>query len=166
MQEVSTKPLTVLAPLICARTDFYSRNPSKHVYRGDYEDSTGNLKRHANSCEPANTAESEAITAFANGATYSPARLRFLLAMWCASRHRPFAIVEDPEFKAILHMLYGRVNVPSRVTVSRDVQHIVDETMTRLIERFEVRYILILTLRRNDILTVHNRTTRARYTCA
>ena len=66
--------------------------------------------------------------------------------MWCASRHRPFAIVEDPEFKAILHMLYGRVNVPSRVTVSRDVQHIVDETMTRLIDRFEVRCIVVFTL--------------------
>ena len=40
-------------------------------------------------------------------------------------------------------MLYGKVNVPSRVTVSRDVQNIVDETTARLIDRFEVRAIAI-----------------------
>ncbi|RPD53482.1 hypothetical protein L226DRAFT_466872, partial [Lentinus tigrinus ALCF2SS1-7] len=41
------------------------RYPSKHVDRSDYEDSTGNLKRHADSCDPDETPESESITAFA-----------------------------------------------------------------------------------------------------
>ncbi|PIL32862.1 hypothetical protein GSI_04980 [Ganoderma sinense ZZ0214-1] len=113
------------------------RFPSKHVDRADYEDSTGNLKRHVDVCDPDPTPESESITAFANGATYSPARMRFLLAMWCASRHRPFKVVEDPEFRAMLGMLYGKVQIPSRVTVSRDVQLILDETMARLMDRFE-----------------------------
>ncbi|RPD54706.1 hypothetical protein L226DRAFT_470113, partial [Lentinus tigrinus ALCF2SS1-7] len=111
--------------------------PSKHVDRADYEDSTGNLKRHADLCDPDDTPEAEAITAFAHGSTYLPARLRFLLAMWCAARHRPFAVVDDPEFKTILRMLYGKVELPSRVTVSRDVQRIVEETKTSLMKRFE-----------------------------
>ncbi|RDX41722.1 hypothetical protein OH76DRAFT_1303222, partial [Lentinus brumalis] len=89
------------------------RYPSKHIDRADYEDSTGNLKRHVDLCDPDETPESEAISAFAHGATYSPARLRFLIAMWCAARHRPFAIVDDPEFQEMLRMLYGKVKLPS-----------------------------------------------------
>lgn len=59
---------------------------------------------------------------FASGTTYSPARLRYYLALWCARRHRPFVIVDDEEFRALLHMLYGRVEIPSRVTVGRDIK--------------------------------------------
>ena len=55
----------------------FCRYPSKHIDRADYEDSTGNLKRHADACDPEDTPEAETITAFAHGATYSPARLRF-----------------------------------------------------------------------------------------
>nr|VWO98345.1 PPM-type phosphatase domain-containing protein [Ganoderma boninense] len=113
------------------------RFPSKHVDRSDYEDSTGNLKRHVDICDPEPTPESKTITVFANGATYSPTRMCFLLAMWCVSRHRPFKVVEDPEFCAMLGMLYGKVHIPSQVTVFQDVQLILDETMARLIDRFE-----------------------------
>ncbi|RPD53481.1 hypothetical protein L226DRAFT_443646, partial [Lentinus tigrinus ALCF2SS1-7] len=59
------------------------------------------------------------------------------LAMWCSTRHRPFAAVEDPEFREILRMLYAKVEVPSRFTVSRDIQTILDETTARLLQRFE-----------------------------
>lgn len=128
------------APYIRGRaSNAVSSSPSKHVDRADYEDSTGNLKRHVDACDPNPTPESESITAFANNATYSPAPMRFLLEMWCASRHRPFKVVEDPEFRAMLGMLYGKVQIPSRVTVSRDVQLILDETMARLVDHFEVR---------------------------
>lgn len=50
--------------------------------------------------------------------------MRYLLALWIARRHRPFAIVEDPELLAIFEMLYAKVETPSRSTVSRDVREI------------------------------------------
>lgn len=114
------------------------RHPGTWVDRSDYEDSTGNLGRHILKCEPPKTPESEAITAFAAGSTYSAARVRYYLALWCARHHRPFTAVEDAEFRALLKMLYGRVEVPSRVTVSRDVQLIVKHCKTLVIALFEV----------------------------
>ena len=59
--------------------------------------------------------------------------------MWCASRHRPFAIVEDPELREIMRMLYAKVQVPSRGSVARDIQLVMNETRARLVRRFEVR---------------------------
>jgi hypothetical protein len=50
--------------------------------------------------------------------------MRYLIAMWCARRHRPFNIVEDDELNEIFHMLYARVEVPHPTTVSRDVKEI------------------------------------------
>lgn len=83
----------------------------------------------------------ELITAYAHGVAYSPARLRVMLALWCARRHRPYAIVDDPEFHGILQMLYAKVELPSRHTVSRDVQTIFERTRGRLISLFHVRYV-------------------------
>ena len=104
----------------------------------EFQESTGNLSRHVKSCDPDDTPETEMITTYASGVTYSFARLRFLLAMWSARRHRPFAIVEDPEFREILAMLYPRVQLPSRVTVSRDVRNIFDNTKERAIKMLKV----------------------------
>ena len=114
------------------------RYPSRHVDRSDYEDSTGNLRRHVLACDPEETPENEMITSYAQGVTYSAPRVRFLLAMWCARRHRPFAIVDDPEFRELLGMLYARVQIPSRHTVSRDVQTIMDDTRARVLQHFKV----------------------------
>lgn len=47
--------------------------------------------------------------------------MRYLAALWCARRHRPYAIVEDPELVAIFQMLYSKVELPSRFSISRDV---------------------------------------------
>ncbi|OJT11245.1 hypothetical protein TRAPUB_12245 [Trametes pubescens] len=98
------------------------RHPSKHVDRSDYENSTGNLGRHILGCDPDDTPQVEQITVYAQGSTYSAARVRLYCAMWCARRHRPYIIVEDPEFRAMLRMLYGKVEIPKRMTVGRDVQ--------------------------------------------
>ena len=78
------------------------------------------------------------ITSYAQGVTYSAPRVRFLLAMWCASRHRPFALVDDPEFRELLSMLYPRVEIPSRHTVSRDVQTIMEDSRARVLQHFKV----------------------------
>jgi hypothetical protein len=46
------------------------------------------------------------------------------LALWVARRHRPFAIVEDPKLVDIFMDLNNKVEVPSCITVSRDVKEI------------------------------------------
>lgn len=97
-------------------------HPSMSILRARYEDSTTNLMRHVKNCDPLKP--SKQIVAYANGTTYSPARFRYLIAMWCARRHQPFIIVEDPELVEIFQMLYCRVNIPSHVMVSRDIQEI------------------------------------------
>ena len=104
----------------------------------EYQDSTGNLSRHVKGCDPEETAETEMISAYASGATYSPGRLRFLVAMWCARRHRPFAIVDDPEFQEIARMLYSKAKIPSHWTVSRDVQAIFNSTKPRVRDHLKV----------------------------
>ncbi|KAL1949782.1 hypothetical protein VTO73DRAFT_8663 [Trametes versicolor] len=109
------------------------KHPLKHVDRADYEDSTGNLSRHVQGCEPDKTAQTEMISAYGQGSQYSYPRVRFCIAMWCARRHRPFSIIEDPELLHLLKMLYGRVELPKRLTVSRDVQFIHATAKIRLI---------------------------------
>jgi hypothetical protein len=101
-----------------------SRSPSISLVRDRYEDSTANLNRHVKQCNPDETPSSQQMTAFTNGTTYAPARFRYLLAMWCARRHRPFNIVKDDELIEIFRMLYDRVDVPHPITVSRDVKEI------------------------------------------
>ena len=96
------------------------------------------MLRHVRTCEPPDTPETQTLTAFAAGASYSKAKLRFLLALWCACRHRPFSIVEDPEFRKVIRMLYARAEVPSRIAVSRDIQHLLDHSRAQLIARFAV----------------------------
>ncbi|KAI1791362.1 hypothetical protein LXA43DRAFT_860282, partial [Ganoderma leucocontextum] len=100
------------------------KHPSKHVDRMEYQESTGNLSRHVKTCDPDDTPETEMITAYANGAQYSAGRMRYLIMMWVARRHRSFQIVEDPEFWEIVRMLYAKAQLPSRVTVSRDIQDV------------------------------------------
>ena len=77
----------------------------------EFQESTGNLSRHVKSCDPDDVPEVEMITTYASGVTYSLARLRFLIAMWVTRRHHPFLIVEDPEFREILRMLYPKVQL-------------------------------------------------------
>ena len=105
----------------------------------EYQDSTGNLARHARACDPEDTPETEIITAYASGAQYSPGRMRFLVAMWVARRHRPFQIVEDAEFREIVCMLYQKAQLPSRWTVSQDVQHLHGLSKKNVIKLFKVR---------------------------
>ncbi|KAI1787163.1 hypothetical protein LXA43DRAFT_866889, partial [Ganoderma leucocontextum] len=113
------------------------KHPSKHVDRMEYQESTGNLSRHVKVCDPEETAETEMITAYASGAQYSPGRMRYLIMMWVARHHRSFQIVEDAEFREIVRMLYGKAQLPSRMTVSRDVQDIHDLCKENVIKLFE-----------------------------
>ena len=102
----------------------YASHPSIYLDHIAHEDSTSNLLRHVRTCEPPETPESETLAVFASGATYSKAKYRYLLALWCARRHRPFSIVEDPEFCRIVHMLYMHAETPSCISVLCDIQHL------------------------------------------
>ncbi|KAI1784601.1 hypothetical protein LXA43DRAFT_873262, partial [Ganoderma leucocontextum] len=114
------------------------RNPSKHVDRSPSDESTGNLNWHINLCLPTPTTETQMITEYAQGVNYSYSHVRFLLAMWIACRPRPFMIVKDPEFKELLRMLYGCVEIPSRVTVSYDMKAIFDDSRGRVMQKLQV----------------------------
>ena len=46
--------------------------------------------------------------------------------------------VEDPEFKELLHMLYARVEIPSRVTVARDLKDIFDSSREKVKAKLQV----------------------------
>ncbi|KAF8496361.1 hypothetical protein JB92DRAFT_2746923 [Gautieria morchelliformis] len=102
------------------------RNPSKSITRNRTDESTSNLQRHVNECSPVKSSETHVLAAYANGTTYSSARMCFLLAKWCAHNHRPCAIIEDEELIQIFKMLYGRVDILSRMTLSQDIHEVFD----------------------------------------
>src|SRR5271154_728823 len=103
-------------------TRFWCRNPSEKVTRIRHNESTSNLIRHADTCDPKGSASSRAMSNFIHGTTYNPGRFRLGLTIWIACRHRPFTIVNDPEFIELLTSLNDKVAIPSARTVSRDVQ--------------------------------------------
>ena len=102
------------------------KNPSIKVTRARHDESTSNLNRHADSCNPnvATTATMCSISYYANGTSYNPRHFRLKMSLWIAKRARPFAIVEDPEFIELLTILNDKVVTPSCSTVSRDIQEI------------------------------------------
>lgn len=61
--------------------------------------------------------------------------------MWCARRHRPFRLIEDPELCEILHMLYDKVDIPSWWTISRDIHLLHVDARTRVVIYLLVRFL-------------------------
>lgn len=84
------------------------------------------------------SAETQKISEYAQGINYSYAWLWFLLAMWIARRHCPFTIVEDPEFREILWMLYVHVEIPSHVTVSHDLKDVFNDSREQVKHKLQV----------------------------
>jgi hypothetical protein len=121
--------------------DLY-RNPSVIVTRVRHDESTSNLVRHSDRCTPSSTTAASSITSFAHGSTYSYPKFRVKLALWIARRHRPFSIVEDDELIDIFMDLNNKVEVPSRVTISRDVKEIFQISRTKVAEILQVSQLL------------------------
>ena len=121
--------------------DLY-RNPSVIVTRVRHDESTSNLVRHSDRCTPSSTTAASSITSFAHGSTYSYPKFHVKLALWVARRHRPFSIVEDDELIDIFMDLNNKVEVPSRVTVSRDVKEIFQISRTKVAEILQVIQLL------------------------
>jgi hypothetical protein len=97
--------------------------------------------RHAENCDPSKLSASRSIATFAHGSTYNPGKFRLTTAIWIARRHRPFNIVEDPEFIELLTSLNNKVNIPSRFTVSRDIEEIFQATRKCLAAKLQVCFI-------------------------
>jgi hypothetical protein len=117
----------------------HHRSPSIKVTRVRHDDSTSNLVRHVKSCDGGMLGlGSSAISAFAQGSTYTPHKFRMKLALWVARRHWPFAIVEDEELVDIFTDLNNKVEVPSRFTVSRDVKEIFTMSRVKVSEMLKV----------------------------
>jgi hypothetical protein len=102
----------------------YSRcGEGKVRHSGD--SSTGNLNKHVKACFPdADLKPQQTMmqTTFANGSTYTREKARSLLAIWVTRCRRPFSIVEDEEFVTFARMLNGRVELPSRASITRDIK--------------------------------------------
>jgi hypothetical protein len=79
------------------------------------------------------------MEAFASGTKYNKATHRLKLALWVARRHRPFAIVQDPELLEIFRDLNSRVETPSESTVSRDVKEIFALSRANVAKILQVR---------------------------
>jgi hypothetical protein len=94
------------------------------INRARHDDSTSNLVRHVDGCQPASSSSTRAMAAFASGSSYNPTKHRVKLAIWIARRSRPFAIAEDDELRDIFHDLNNRVEHPSAISVSRDIKEI------------------------------------------
>ncbi|KAI1787810.1 hypothetical protein LXA43DRAFT_895699 [Ganoderma leucocontextum] len=98
-----------------------------------HEDSMSNLLHHVHTCDLPEIPEVEAITAFTSGAMYSRAKFQYLFTLWCAHRHCPFSVVEDPEFWQIVQMLYACAETPSRISILYDIQHLLKHAHMQLI---------------------------------
>ena len=75
-------------------TNFF-RNPSFSIQRKWSDESTGNMNHHIAKCDGKDIPESQKITTYTHGATYTKARLRYLLVIWTTQYHRPYDIIED-----------------------------------------------------------------------
>src|SRR4051794_3182393 len=73
-----------------------------------------------------------------NISRYTPARHRALIAMRCASSHRPFRSVADLFYLQEIEMLRPGTVLPSPLTVSRDVNAIYQYGSLKVKEFFEV----------------------------
>jgi len=118
------------------------RNPSVIVTRVRHDESTSNLVRHSDRCAPGATTTTSSIASFAYGSTYSYPKFRVKLVLWVARRHRPFSIVEDEELIDIFMDLNNKVEVPSRMTVSRDVKEIFQISRSKVAEILQVGHLL------------------------
>lgn len=124
---------------IIAQVSCLSSHPSIVIARARTDESTSNLNRHVKACAPVSSAQSKALASYVHGHGYSHARHRVGLALWCARRARPYAAVEDPELVMLFKDCYAGVEMPSRVTVSRDVQEIHRITKEHLKRELVVR---------------------------
>ncbi|KIJ27719.1 hypothetical protein M422DRAFT_190637, partial [Sphaerobolus stellatus SS14] len=73
---------------------------------------------------------------FVSGHGYTCEGFRFGVGKWIAKRCRPYTIIDDVELQDLFHMLYAHVEIPSRMSVQRDIHLMMDLTGKCLIKAF------------------------------
>lgn len=72
------------------------------------------------------------------GSSYNPTKHRVKIALWIATRRRPFLLVEDDELLDIFHDLNSACVTPNRQMVSKDIREMHGRVEETLIEEFKV----------------------------
>ncbi|KIJ52069.1 hypothetical protein M422DRAFT_157043, partial [Sphaerobolus stellatus SS14] len=93
---------------------------------------------HRATCKPALSAESGAMTKFVSGHGYTHEGFSFGVGKWIAKCCRPYTIIDDVELQDLFRMLYACVEIPSRMSIQRDICLMMDLTGECLIEAFAV----------------------------
>lgn len=101
-----------------------------------HDESTSNLVRHTANCK--SRTNSLSMESFARGSVYNPHSFRFSVLIWIVCHHRPFHIVEDPKFVELLRSLNANVSIPSRSTLSRDIQEVFDISRQKVASALQV----------------------------
>jgi hypothetical protein len=104
---------------------------------------TGNLGKGEKDCNArrgvnGDTNKNAQQDLFGSVSRYTPARHRALIALRCASSHRPFNSVADPYYLEEVELLRAGTKVPAPITVSRDVQILYREGAKKVKEYFKV----------------------------
>ncbi|KAJ7265762.1 hypothetical protein C8J57DRAFT_1069203 [Mycena rebaudengoi] len=86
---------------------------------------------------------------------YTPARHRALIALRCASSHRPFNAVRDAFYLEEVELLHPGTQVPSPTTVSRDVQTLYLARSKMAKDYFKVPFLTFISLPL-DLITQQN----------
>ncbi|KAG6904706.1 hypothetical protein DXG01_007777 [Tephrocybe rancida] len=79
---------------------------------------------HVKTCEPIDSSETRAMTAFVQGLTYNHATRQMKISLWISRRSHLFAIAQDPELLDIFYDLNNKVEMPSASTISKDIKEI------------------------------------------
>ncbi|KAJ7829498.1 hypothetical protein B0H14DRAFT_2366573 [Mycena olivaceomarginata] len=106
---------------------------------------TGNLGKGEKDCNArrgvnGDTNKNAQQDLFGSVSRYTPARHRALIALRCASSHRPFNSVADPYYLEEVELLRAGTKVPAPITVSRDVQILYREGAKKVKEYFKVSF--------------------------
>lgn len=104
---------------------------------------TTNLRRHEVRCdqEAVDNATQTTLAPFAQGATYSPGKLRMLMLKHIAICHRPFSLYTDKPLLQIIKMFRPDAVVVSDTTVSRDIKSVYNIGKAAVIEKLKVNTI-------------------------
>ena len=95
-------------------TYLLTSNPSKQITCSRMDETTSNLVRHVNGCNPS-VATPIAVSIFNTGHFW------YLVAAWSAQCAQPYTIIEDEELHEIFIMLYPTLEVHSCQTVSHNI---------------------------------------------
>ncbi|KAF8595108.1 hypothetical protein BDV93DRAFT_457541, partial [Ceratobasidium sp. AG-I] len=85
---------------------------------------TNNLLRKILQCSATEASHEPVKDSSVAARPFSVARFRALLALWCARNHRPFELVENTLFGAIVDELRPGTLLPDPTTIGRDVRNI------------------------------------------